>query len=164
EGKLNDLVAALGPELEILTRAPLDEIGRVGGELLAEGIGRLRRGDVRRVPGYDGEYGVITLFDPAELGGKGTGAQAETLFDVPVPAQRPAAEPAAKAKRPAAAKAEPKRKPAPPAPPPPIPPQPSPHEPFEPMLAGMEEVGTGLLDRLDAMQRVAASAPGGPLL
>ena len=29
---------------------------------------------------------------------------------------------------------------------------------------GMEEVGTGLLDRLDAMQRVAASAPGGPLL
>ena len=42
--------------------------------------------------------------------------------------------------------------------------RPSPHEPFEPMLAGMEEVGTGLLDRLDAMQRVAASAPGGPLL
>ncbi|MBO4210652.1 ATP-dependent helicase, partial [Micromonospora echinofusca] len=47
---------------------------------------------------------------------------------------------------------------------PPIAPPPSPHEPFEPMLAGMEEVGTGLLDRLDAMQRVAASAPGGPLL
>jgi superfamily I DNA/RNA helicase len=40
----------------------------------------------------------------------------------------------------------------------------SPHEPLEPMLAGMEEVGTGLLDRLDALQRVAASAPGGPLL
>ncbi|WP_229399122.1 UvrD-helicase domain-containing protein [Micromonospora okii] len=158
-GKLNDLVAALGPELEILTRAPLDEIGRVGGELLAEGIGRLRRGDVRRVPGYDGEYGVITLFDPAELGAKGAGAQAETLFDVPVPAQ-----PTAKAKRPAAAKPEPKRRPAPEPPPPPIPAQPSPHEPFEPMLAGMEEVGTGLLDRLDAMQRVAASAPGGPLL
>ncbi|HEX7745783.1 MAG TPA: ATP-dependent helicase, partial [Micromonosporaceae bacterium] len=41
---------------------------------------------------------------------------------------------------------------------------PSPHEPLEPMLVGMEEVGTGLLDRLDAMQRVAAAAPGGPLL
>jgi superfamily I DNA/RNA helicase len=36
--------------------------------------------------------------------------------------------------------------------------------PVEPVLAGLEEVGTGLLDRLDAMQRVAASAPGGPLL
>ncbi|MEU8377157.1 UvrD-helicase domain-containing protein [Micromonospora sp. NPDC048894] len=165
EGKLNELVAALGPELEILTRTPVDEIGRVGGELLAEGIGRLRRGDVRRVPGYDGEYGVITLFDPAELGGAGGSGQ-ETLFDVPVPAQRRPTEPAAKpkAKRPAAAKAEPKPKPAPTPPPPPIASTPSPHEPFEPMLAGMEEVGTGLLDRLDAMQRVAASAPGGPLL
>ncbi|MFD0974898.1 ATP-dependent helicase, partial [Plantactinospora endophytica] len=64
--------------------------------------------------------------------------------------------------------AEPRRRPraaAPPAEPaPPLAPPPSPHEPFEPMLAGMEEVGTGLLDRLDAMQRVAASAPGGPLL
>ncbi|MEV4491261.1 UvrD-helicase domain-containing protein [Micromonospora coxensis] len=165
EGRLNELVAALGPELEILTRTPLDEIGRVGGELLAEGIGRLRRGDVRRVPGYDGEYGVITLFDKAELGGAGAAAAQETLFDVPVPAQRTPVEPAPKpkAKRPTPAKAEPKRKAAVP-PPPPIAPAPSPHEPFEPMLAGMEEVGTGLLDRLDAMQRVAASAPGGPLL
>ncbi|MGH4018184.1 MAG: UvrD-helicase domain-containing protein, partial [Pseudonocardiaceae bacterium] len=33
-----------------------------------------------------------------------------------------------------------------------------------PCLAGMEEVGTGLLDHADAMQRVAASAPPGPLL
>ncbi|MBQ1069818.1 UvrD-helicase domain-containing protein, partial [Micromonospora sp. D75] len=163
EGKLNELVAALGPELEILTRTPVEEIDRVGGELLAEGIGRLRRGDVRRVPGSDGEYGVITLFDPAELGGPGAGAGQETLFDVPVPAQRKPAEPAPKpkAKRPAAVRPEPKRTP-PPAPP--IATPPSPHEPFEPMLAGMEEVGTGLLDRLDAMQRVAASAPGGPLL
>ncbi|MFY1705102.1 UvrD-helicase domain-containing protein [Micromonospora sp. WMMA1923] len=165
-GKLNELVAALGPELSILTTVELDEIGRVGGELLAEGIRRLRRGEVRRVPGYDGEYGVITLFAPEELRSP-TDTQAETLFDVPVPAQRVPTEPAPrpKPKRPTAAKAEPRRRAAPqPPPPPPIPAQPSPHEPFEPMLAGMEEVGTGLLDRLDAMQRVAASAPGGPLL
>jgi superfamily I DNA/RNA helicase len=32
------------------------------------------------------------------------------------------------------------------------------------MLAGLEEVGTGLLDRLDSLQRVAASAPAGALL
>ncbi|WP_416901860.1 UvrD-helicase domain-containing protein [Micromonospora echinospora] len=164
EGKLNDLVAALGPELEILTTTPLDELQRVGGELLAEGIGRLRRGEVRRVPGFDGEYGVITLFDPAELGSGGGSAGQETLFDVPVPKQRATKKEPAKAKAPVAA--EPKRRPARETPPPapPIAPVPSPHEPFEPMLAGMEEVGTGLLDRLDAMQRVAASAPGGPLL
>ncbi|MEV0325014.1 UvrD-helicase domain-containing protein [Micromonospora echinospora] len=166
EGKLNDLVAALGPELEILTTTPLDELQRVGGELLAEGIGRLRRGEVRRVPGYDGEYGVITLFDPAELGAAGRSGGQETLFDVPVPKQRSPKEPAAVPRPKSPAKAEPKRRPARETPPPapPIAPVPSPHEPFEPMLAGMEEVGTGLLDRLDAMQRVAASAPGGPLL
>ncbi|OZV77945.1 AAA family ATPase [Micromonospora echinospora] len=166
EGKLNDLVAALGPELEILTTTPLDELQRVGGEVLAEGIGRLRRGEVRRVPGYDGEYGVITLFDPAELGAAGQSGGQETLFDVPVPKQRSPKEPAAVPRAKSPAKAEPKRRPARETPPPapPIAPAPSPHEPFEPMLAGMEEVGTGLLDRLDAMQRVAASAPGGPLL
>lgn len=164
-GKLNDLIAALGPELEILTRTPLAEIDRVGGELLAEGIRRLRRGEVRRVSGFDGEYGVITLFDPTEIRPGGGSAAQETLFDVPaVPAPRRPAEPTPtpkpKARRPAT-KPEPRRV-SPPSPP--IAPPPSPHEPFEPMLSGMEEVGTGLLDRLDAMQRVAAAAPGGPLL
>src|SRR4051794_17003259 len=158
EAQLNHLVATLGPELDILRRIPLDAIGQAGGETLREAIGRLRRGAVRRLSGYDGEYGVITLFEPGELRNRGSAPQVEALFDVP---QQRRAEPAigrAPVPKPKTAK-EPKR----PAPPPLAPP-PSPHEPFEPMLAGMEEVGTGLLDRLDAMQRVAASAPGGPLL
>ena len=149
DAQLNTLVAALGPELRILREAPTDEITRVGGELLGEAIGRLRAGQVRRTPGFDGEYGVIRLFNPDELRQGG----AHTLFDVPVPQQRD--EPART--RP---KAAPKQRKAEP----PLAPPPSPHEPFEPMIAGMEEVGTGLLDRLDALQRVAASAPGGPLL
>ncbi|BBH65394.1 DNA helicase [Actinoplanes sp. OR16] len=154
EGQLNHLVAALGPELDILRKVPVDEIGKAGGDELREAITRLRRGDVRRIPGYDGEYGVITLFEPGELRNRASAPQSETLFDMlPVEKPKPAAT------KPKATKPV-KEKPAPP----PIAPPPSPHEPFEPMLAGMEEVGTGLLDRLDAMQRVAASAPGGPLL
>ncbi|SDY18047.1 TIGR00375 family protein [Micromonospora pattaloongensis] len=167
EGQLNTVVAALGAELDILTTTPLDDIGQAGGELLAEAIGRLRRGEVRRTPGYDGEYGVIKLFDPTELPRTGRASQPDALFDVPAPDPRPTAAPAPKRKRTAKAPSSaPQRvKNAPVAPvAPPIAPPPSPHEPFEPMLAGMEEVGTGLLDRLDAMQRVAASAPGGPLL
>ncbi|WP_250031817.1 UvrD-helicase domain-containing protein [Paractinoplanes maris] len=153
EGQLNHLVATLGAELDILRKVPLDAIGQAGGDELREGIDRLRRGDVRRVAGYDGEYGVITLFEPGELRHRTGAPQLETLFDVP---QQRKPEPAVKPKPVKVAK-EPKKAP-------PLPPPPSPHEPFEPMLAGMEEVGTGLLDRLDAMQRVAASAPGGPLL
>jgi uncharacterized protein (TIGR00375 family) len=161
QGQLNTLVAALGPELSILRDAPLDEVTRVGGELVGEAIGRLRAGRVHRTAGYDGEYGVIRLFEPEEL----RGGSGDTLFDVPVPKQRPKPKPAAGiGAPPATKKAGPKQRKTEPAAAPPLAAPRSPHEPFEPMLAGMEEVGTGLLDRLDAMQRVAASAPGGPLL
>lgn len=162
EGQVNTLIAALGSELEILTNTPLDELRSVGGEVLAEAIARLRRGQVLRRPGYDGEYGVIRLFEPGELSRlTSVAVQPDALFDIPTPAADTARTPSKpKASRPRRTRAASE----PPAPPIPPPPPPSPHEPFEPMLAGMEEVGTGLLDRLDAMQRVAASAPGGPLL
>lgn len=143
-GKLNELVAALGPELSILVEVPLDEIRRAGGELLAEAIGRLRRGEVRRAAGYDGEYGVIRLFDPGELDRPvGTDAGSGALFELPAPqpSRSPALAPSVARSVDVPANA-----------------------PHEPMLAGLEEVGTGLLDQLDPMQRVAASAPGGPLL
>ncbi|GAB3996192.1 hypothetical protein GCM10029992_15500 [Glycomyces albus] len=41
---------------------------------------------------------------------------------------------------------------------------PEPWKDTAPLLTGMDEVGAGLLDSLDAMQRVAASAGPGPLL
>ena len=65
--ELAALTGRLGPELGILTEAPLDEVGRAGSPLLAEAIGRLRRGQVLREAGYDGEYGVIRLFKRSEL-------------------------------------------------------------------------------------------------
>jgi DNA helicase-2/ATP-dependent DNA helicase PcrA len=60
------LLSKLGPELAILREIPLDEIKPVGGELLAEGIRRVRVGELTIAAGYDGEYGVIKLFDAAE--------------------------------------------------------------------------------------------------
>ena len=68
-GEVGRLVAALGPELSILREVPLDDLRRAGGSLLSEGIARLRRGEVIRDAGYDGEYGTIRLFQPGELGG-----------------------------------------------------------------------------------------------
>jgi len=61
------LIAQLGPELDILHTIPLDEIERRGSEVLVEAISRLRRGEVIRQAGYDGEYGVIRLFTSEEL-------------------------------------------------------------------------------------------------
>jgi DNA helicase II / ATP-dependent DNA helicase PcrA len=68
-GEVGRLVGALGPELSILRDVPVDDIRRAGGSLLAEGIARLRRGEVVRDAGYDGEYGTIRLFQPDELDG-----------------------------------------------------------------------------------------------
>ena len=61
------LIARLGPELHLLERADLDEVQRAASPLLAEALRRMRRGQVTREAGYDGEYGVIRLFQPAEL-------------------------------------------------------------------------------------------------
>ncbi|WP_249044842.1 endonuclease Q family protein, partial [Crossiella equi] len=64
--ELDRLTTALGPELAILDELPIDLIADQH-ELLGEAITRLRRGQVIRDSGYDGEYGVIRLFEPGEL-------------------------------------------------------------------------------------------------
>lgn len=61
-----DLLAKLGAELYILLDAPLEELERTGGTLLAEGIRRVRAGTLTIEAGYDGEYGIIKLFDARE--------------------------------------------------------------------------------------------------
>ncbi|HEX9652459.1 MAG TPA: UvrD-helicase domain-containing protein, partial [bacterium] len=60
------LLAKLGPELEILMQTPLEEITRIGGTPLAEGIRRMRTGEIEIAAGYDGEYGIIHLFSEDE--------------------------------------------------------------------------------------------------
>ena len=60
------LLRELGDEFTILRAAPEADIARTAGPCVAEGVRRLRRGQVERRAGYDGEYGVITLLTPAE--------------------------------------------------------------------------------------------------
>jgi DNA helicase II / ATP-dependent DNA helicase PcrA len=105
--EVDRLVAALGPELGILTQANIDDLSRVGGSLLAEAVSRLRRGEVRREAGYDGEYGVVSLFVPGELD------PADALFDLASPATA-AREPTGSPRRPAGAARQPAGAPRPP--------------------------------------------------
>ncbi|HEX2225370.1 MAG TPA: endonuclease Q family protein, partial [Thermoanaerobaculia bacterium] len=67
EESFQRIVTRLGPELDILESIPLEDVGRAGEPLLQEALGRLRAGQVRRESGYDGEYGVIRLFEPGEI-------------------------------------------------------------------------------------------------
>jgi DNA helicase-2/ATP-dependent DNA helicase PcrA len=57
------MLHGLGPELEILMNISLADIEKVAGPLAAEAIHRVRSGQVTAEPGYDGEYGVIRIFN-----------------------------------------------------------------------------------------------------
>ncbi|MXY49588.1 MAG: AAA family ATPase [Gemmatimonadetes bacterium] len=76
------IVSRLGSELDILLDIPEDDIAQVGGTLIAEGIRRMRIGEVDILPGYDGDYGVIKLFNPEDRLGADT--QIALLEDLPV--------------------------------------------------------------------------------
>lgn len=56
----------LGGEINILNDVPIADIKSAGGDLLAEGINRMRQGKIKIAPGYDGEYGTVTLFSDKE--------------------------------------------------------------------------------------------------
>ncbi len=60
------LVSRVGPELTVLQDAPLEDLDREGPPLFAEAVRRMRAGEVRRQAGYDGEYGVVRMFDEEE--------------------------------------------------------------------------------------------------
>jgi len=62
------LIQEIGPELDILRNIPIEEISKIHSSLLGEAISRLREGKVIKHAGFDGEYGVIKLFEQDELG------------------------------------------------------------------------------------------------
>lgn len=128
-------LAALGPELSLLGEIPLEDIHKVH-PLLGEAVTRLRSGDVIRQAGYDGEYGVIRLFEDGEVSRL---AGNELLFDIPLQRRGRAAERKVQAAQPEAA-------------PPPAPAAPQP--------SGR----AGVLAGLDTDQALAAEAIDGALM
>jgi uncharacterized protein (TIGR00375 family) len=143
-GEIDKLTAAFGPELTILQDVPVDDLAAHSSPL-GEAVARLRRGEVIRDAGYDGEYGVIRLFAPDELKRAtmiaSPGLFDEGLFGEPSPPapEKPAAKPAKAQRKPGAPdkQAEPDQLPS--------------------------RTGS-LLDGLDPDQRAAAESSGGPLL
>ena len=63
QGCFEQMIQTLGTEFDILRNVPSEDIKSCAGERSAEGIENVRTGNVKRIPGYDGEYGKIELFD-----------------------------------------------------------------------------------------------------
>ena len=82
------LLRQLGPEFYILRQAPLSDVGQVAGQWVEEGLRRLRAGQARWTPGYDGVYGKLELLTPEER--QAYGGQVSWFGGVSAPAARKA--------------------------------------------------------------------------
>lgn len=130
------IVATLGPELSVLETVPVEDLAKVH-PFLGEAMVRLRAGKVIRQAGYDGEYGVIRLFEEGEMDHL---VGSRLLFDAPV--RRRAQAPRRATPTDLPAEVAPSSAPAAPQPP----------------------GRTGILAALDADQAQAAEATDGPLI
>ena len=141
ERSYDKVIGTLGPELFVLQQAPIEDVARAASPLLAEALIRLRQGSVIREAGYDGEYGVIRLFEERELKRLTAG---DMLFDAPAARRKRANEGATVEPAGAAPAAAGKDVGTPP--------------------PELRRSGAGLLAALDADQRAAAEIAGGALM
>lgn len=135
------LLERLGPELTILRQVPEAELARAGGPLLAHGVGKMRREEVHIQGGYDGQYGVVRLFDEEER--REFSRQAAFWQADPLPAAVPEPEPASEVE----AQPDPEAR----------------EETTVPVQTPLDGLDT-LLAGLNPAQREAVTQGGGPLL
>ena len=55
-----------GSEFAILLGAPVDDLRKVAHPKIVEGIARVRSGDIKIEPGYDGKFGVVKIWEEDE--------------------------------------------------------------------------------------------------
>jgi uncharacterized protein (TIGR00375 family) len=74
------LIHSFGNEFEVLLKTKLSEIERIGGPKVAEGIGKVRLGDIVIKPGYDGVFGEVNIWKEGEDDQSETQVDQEVLF------------------------------------------------------------------------------------
>ena len=67
----NNIINALGSELNILLKEPIENIQKVTLARIAEGVKRARAGNLFVEPGFDGQYGVVKIFSEEEKSKQG---------------------------------------------------------------------------------------------
>ncbi|HOO72063.1 MAG TPA: UvrD-helicase domain-containing protein [Spirochaetota bacterium] len=67
----NRIIEDVGAEFYVLLFADLAAVEEAAGDMVAEGIGRLRQGSVMIEEGYDGEFGRVKVFAENERGAAG---------------------------------------------------------------------------------------------
>ena len=60
------LIPRLGSEFDVLLHVPLVDINAASSPEISDAIGKMRRGDIEIVPGYDGVFGTVKIFRSGE--------------------------------------------------------------------------------------------------
>ncbi|MBI4648189.1 MAG: UvrD-helicase domain-containing protein [Bacteroidia bacterium] len=61
------IISDFGNEFLFLRKAPIEDIQKKQGFILSEAIRRLRNHEVKHVAGYDGQFGIIHVFNEGEI-------------------------------------------------------------------------------------------------
>lgn len=66
QSEFNKLINSLDSEFEVLINCDVREIASIAGEKIAEGVEKVRKGDIVIEPGYDGVFGVVKIWKENE--------------------------------------------------------------------------------------------------
>ncbi len=83
----NKAIESLGPELGILLDQSYEQIESANVPLLADAIMKMRTGDIKIDPGFDGEFGVVNIFTDQEK--EALKGEKNLLFDLPRKKKKP---------------------------------------------------------------------------
>jgi PHP family Zn ribbon phosphoesterase len=59
----DELCAKFGAELNVLLKTLVVELEKEAGPRVAEGVDKVRRGNIVILPGFDGQYGIVKIWD-----------------------------------------------------------------------------------------------------
>ena len=57
------LCAKFSSELSVLLKVPIQDLRKEAGPRVAEGVDKVRRGNIVILPGFDGQYGIVKIWD-----------------------------------------------------------------------------------------------------
>ncbi len=66
ESLFTDIITQAGNEFKVLLDLDFEQLKKIMPEGLADGIMRMRAGKIKLIPGYDGQYGRVEIFSPAD--------------------------------------------------------------------------------------------------
>lgn len=66
QGEYERLVKQLGGEFAVLVKTPKEKLELVAGPYVAEGIEKVRTGDITITPGFDGVFGIVKVWTEKE--------------------------------------------------------------------------------------------------